>query len=89
MFAPPFLAELRDIARLEPKGLALNEDAMAFDRIGQPLRRLEFLQRQLRLAMDRMTQGEQLLGQAVDRRADIFLQLFQRHSADFATTGSS
>ncbi len=71
------LAELGGIAGLEPERLALDRDAVALDRVGQPLGRLEFLQRQFRLAMDRMAQRQEFLGQPVDRRADIFLQLFQ------------
>ncbi len=73
------LAELGGVGGVESERSALIGDPMGFDRCTQSIGRLEFLQRQLRLAMDRVAQREQLVAHGIDRAGDVLFQRFQRH----------
>ena len=70
-------AEFGNISRLEAERFALHRQIMVLARSRQPRRRLEFLQRKLRLLMNRMRQREQLRLQGLDDARDVFLQQFQ------------
>ena len=78
------LAELGGISGGQAEGFAAHRDAVAGESIGEARRGLEFLQRQLGFAVDRMAQTEQLVAHGIDRRNDIFFQQFQRHVRAFA-----
>jgi hypothetical protein len=71
------LAELGRIGRLQPERAALNGNVMPCDRVFQLRGRLEFLQREFRLLVNRMRKFQQFRAHAVDRGRDIFLQGIQ------------
>ena len=77
---PPSLPNSAAYAVLRPKASRCVGDAVAFDGVAQPRRRLEFLQRQFGLAMDGMAQRQQFFAHRIDgSRATSFFRVSRTH----------
>ena len=72
-------AEICDIGCLQSERFALHRQSMRRDRIRKPSRGLEFLERELRLLVDRVTEFEKFGTHRIDRRGRILLQRFDIH----------